>query len=378
MDSLINEVLEILKVSANSMNKYLLNEGINKGAFLDSVNNLIHPRTAAEVALVHLVLWKNTGEEKYLKLAEESLEWVLQQQNLDGSWNEYYVDSPCKDIPYWSNVPTGLITIILCEAYKLLKKKEYRNSAIKAAYFIISVENGKGYFRKGKIQNVDALNTDVICATALANVYAISGEKLFLGVARRGCYHVVKSQHWDGAFPYIWGGVDKNINYQTVTTGFLLMSNKYIKDVFIEKSITLSCRWLRKNFDKQKGNFNWKIDTEQGKETGNPFSFTMFLYIACKQPKNVSYVKSILTLINKKSYQYRGLLPRDIRLDTKPDPYFTANALTPLAYILLENDSNYIRTEKISVVTLLKWYVAKFLLPFRVSMIFFKKIINYL
>lgn len=379
MNEVADEIIaEILEISAKGMDEYRIKEGENKGAFLDLINNLLHPRTAAEMALAYLALWKHTKKEGYSKLAEESLKLVLKHQNPDGSWNEYYVDAPCKDVSYWSNVPTGLNTISLCYAYKLLKKEEYRRAAIKAAYFIISTENGKGYFRKGKIQIIDALNTDAICAAALVNVYGICDYMLFLSIAKRGCYHIIKSQHWNGAFPYAYGELDKNINYQTVTTGFLLMANKYIEDCFIQKATMEGYKWLNKNFDDKTGQFKWDVDTVQGKETGNPATLTMFPYIEHSLNGKIMNSKSAIKTMNVLIKKYRGILPRDIRKHNNvPDPYFTAAVITPLSYLLLEDGGDSAKIEKTFLSALL-WYHSKFSLPLRLFRGLIKRIESYI
>lgn len=378
MNELTSEIVKILEASAKSMDEYRLKERVNKGAFLDSINNLVHPRTAAEMALVYLALWKHTKKEKYSKLAEESLDWILKQQNPDGSWNEYYVDAPCKDVPYWSNVPTGLITISLCYAYKSLEKEEYRKAAIRAAYFIISTENGKGYFRKGKIQISDALNTDAICAATLANVHAICKYAPFLSTAKRGCYHIIKSQHWNGAFPYAYGELDKNINYQTVTTGFLLMANRYIGDYFIQKGVIKGYKWLNTNFDNKIGQVKWDVDTVEGKETGNPYTLTMFPYIEDNLNGKIINSESAINTMKVLIENYQGILPRDVRKNNNiPDPYFTAVAITPLSYLLLENTDSSAKIEKTFLSVLLGYY-SKFTMPFRMFRGLVKKIESYI
>lgn len=332
MDELLDEIAKILEKAAKSMEEYRIREGENKGAFYDSVNDLVHPRTAAEMSLVYLALWKHTKRESYLKLAHESLGWVLKQQNSDGSWDEYYVDSPCKDVSYWSNVPTGLITISLCFAYRLLKKEEYRRAAIKAGYFILGTENGRGYFRKDRIHSGDALNTDAICAAALSEVYSIAADKTFLEFARRGCYHIIKSQHWDGAFPYIYCGSDKNIHYQAVTAGFLAKANVYVEDSLIEMKVKKALAWLKKYFNAEKGEFDWTIDTIKKKEkgTGNPYVYTVSGYI--------EYLLSSSPHLFIKALTMNNLLVRDLLAPQRNiHPYFAAQTLTPLAYILLED-----------------------------------------
>ena len=133
----------------------------------------------------------------YTDLVEKLLNWLLERQNPDGSWNEVHVKY---------NHPSALITSIVGEAlvdgYLLLKDERFEKAALRAKDFVLANQFSPGYFKKSSIYVADHLNVDATCGAFLAKYGKVFSDHECLDAARTTAEHICRYQFSDGAFPY--------------------------------------------------------------------------------------------------------------------------------------------------------------------------------
>lgn len=191
---------------------------------VDPVYGISRNRVSAECAKT-LIRMNGLEGNDYTDLVEKLLNWLLERQNTDGSWNEVHVKY---------NHPSALITSIVGEAlvdgYLLLKDKRFEKAALRAKNFVLASQFSPGYFKKSSIYVADHLNVDATCGAFLAKYGKVFSDQECLDAARTTAEHICRYQFSDGAFPY----TNENkgnyqyclnipcIHYQGVTLFYLL------------------------------------------------------------------------------------------------------------------------------------------------------------
>ena len=226
---------------------YLI-DGEGGSYFVDPVFNIVRNRVNAEMA-------KSLFRMGYTKEARKIIPHLISNQNPDGSWNEIHPNY-CQ--------PSALVTSFVADAILVCDNEGiYSEPVSKGKDYILSQEDGSGYFVKSKMYTADCLNVNASCGAFLAKYGSRYDDEECLNAAYRAFNRVCNLQLTDGSFPYT---SDKGsykytldipcIHYQGVTLYYLIKINTYLENEELSDSIRKGVEWLAKQ-QKKDGRFDW-------------------------------------------------------------------------------------------------------------------------
>jgi len=213
---------------------------------VDPVYGISRNRVSAECAKTLIRINGLEGHD-YTGLVEKLLNWLLEKQNPDGSWNEVHVKY---------NHPSALITSIVGEAlvdgFLLLKDERFEKAAFRAKDFVLANQFSPGYFKKSSIYVADHLNVDATCGAFLAKYGKVFSDQECLDTARTTAEHICRYQFSDGAFPYTnenKGNYQYCLNvpcvhYQGVTLYYLLKIIDFLDSEWLDPEFEKGVKWL--------------------------------------------------------------------------------------------------------------------------------------
>ena len=240
----------IARIYTNGV-KPLIVEEENYAYISDPIFNIKRNRVIAEI----LKTIMRVNVEKSEKIIIKLINYLVKNQNHDGSWNEVHPNY---------NQPSALITSIVGEAFLIFIEK-FPNSKLEkkihsAANYILSKEKSSGYFIKSKKFTADHLNVDATCGAFLAEYGKTYSSEKHIEIAKLTAKHIVENQFSDGSYPYT---INKGnyqythnfpcIHYQGVTIYYLSKINDIIKKDWLQESLIKGVNWLSKE---QKKIFN--------------------------------------------------------------------------------------------------------------------------
>lgn len=246
MQNLNNQMLSLVtRIFQNGIVPCLKIEG-ETACTVDPVYGISRNRVNAELAKA-LIRINGINGDNYTEIIEKLLNWNLEKQNPDGSWNEVHVKY---------NHPSALITSIVGEAfvdgYLLLKDESFEKAALRARDFVLASQFSPGYFKKSSIYVADHLNVDATCGAFLAKYGKVFSDQQCLDSARITAEHICKYQFSDGAFPY----TNENkgnyqycldipcIHYQGVTLYYLLKIIDSLENDWLDAEFEKGVKWL--------------------------------------------------------------------------------------------------------------------------------------
>jgi len=246
LQSLNNQMLLLVsRIFQNGIVPCLKIEG-ETACTIDPVYGISRNRVNAELAKALIRINGFKGND-YTDLIEKLLNWVLENQNPDGSWNEVHVKY---------NHPSALITSIvgeaLVEGYLLLKDERFKKAALQAKNYVLENQFSPGYFKKSSIYVADHLNVDATCGAFLAKYGKIFSDQECLDSARTTAEHICRYQFSDGAFPYTnenKGNYQYSLNvpcihYQGVTLYYLLKIIDCLESDWLDSEYKKGVKWL--------------------------------------------------------------------------------------------------------------------------------------
>lgn len=242
---------EIIK----NLSEALLKIRAEDGSFRDPVSNLLDFRPSAEIAKSLLYLGKKED-------AQKTFDWLVKNQNVNGSWNEVH-----PDLNEESTVATSIIGNMLLRSYFLTDDSRYLESSIAAGEYVLSKEFSPGYFIKSYYHYGDILNVNATCAAFLYNLFKATDSKRFIEARDRAIYNTVRYQFKDGAypysspirtFPYEWHLNVRDPHYHAITLYFLLLSDPVLENKYLSISVNRAIEWLESCTGK--GGVNWAMD----------------------------------------------------------------------------------------------------------------------
>lgn len=225
---------------------------------VDPVYGIIRNRVNAECVKTLIRINGLRGSE-YTNHIEKLLNWLLDKQNSDGSWNEVHVNY---------NHPSALITSIVGEAlvdgYLLLKNERLKMAAFQARDFVLENQISPGYFKKSSVYTGDHLNVDATCGAFLAKFGKMFSDSECLDAAKTAAEHICKCQFSDGAFPYTnekKGNYQYCLNipcihYQGVTLYYLLKIIDSLDNGWLDHEFEKGIKWLA-SVQFPDGKFDW-------------------------------------------------------------------------------------------------------------------------
>lgn len=214
----------------------------------DPIFGIVRNRVHAEVCKAML---RAGGD----PLVDPILNYVVECQNPDGSWNEVHVNY---------NQPSALVTAFIGDALLEAADRYPHEDAIeRARNCVIAAERRPGYFLKSAQYTADHLNVDASCGAFLARYAERYDDPVARAAAVRAVENVVGHQRDDGVYPY---AVDRGTypyifnlpcaHYQGVTLYYLAKANDVLKERWISESLTEGVRWLAAILCPC-GQFNW-------------------------------------------------------------------------------------------------------------------------
>jgi len=216
--------------------------------FRDPVFGIVRNRVNAEICKSML----RTGDGRY---AERMLNYMLEHQNADGSWNEIHVNY---------NQPSALITAFIGDALLHAYDRYPHPRALKTARdYVLSCEMRPGYYLKSTQYTADHLNVDASCGAFLAHYGRVFSDEECIVAAERAAKNVCMHQKPGGAYPY---AADKGtypypftvpcIHYQGVTMYYLAQVQDVLEEAWIDESLKAGAAWLA-SVQRSDGRFDW-------------------------------------------------------------------------------------------------------------------------
>lgn len=234
--------------------KPLIVEKENYAYIRDPIFDISRNRVIAEVvkAMIRLKLEPDGN------LIEKFCNFLIKNQNTDGSWNEIHPNY---------NQPSALVSSIIGEAlllmYEKYGEKKFEESILRTKNYVLSQYKTEEYFIKSKYYTADHLNVDATCGAFLALYGKIFDDDYCIKIAKQTAKHICDHQFSDGSFPYTanQGNYTCSLNipcihYQGVTMYYLIKINYILEEEFIQKSLLKAGDWLL-SVQKDDGKFDW-------------------------------------------------------------------------------------------------------------------------
>lgn len=242
-----SQVDYLLSELINEVKLYTVEED-DKAYILDPVFGIVRNRVNAEVCKALL----RTGGDK--RLAGKLINYIIDHQNQDGSWNEIHPNY---------NQPSALITSFIGEALLLDSDILQNGDPVKRARdYVLSQEKKAGYFLKSSLYTADHLNVDASCGAFLAQYGKMYDDEICLMAAERAAKRICDNQS-GGVYPYTSdkGSYTYSLNvpcihYQGVTIYYLAKIYEVLKEEWIKKSLMDGAKWLFLT-QTSDGKFDW-------------------------------------------------------------------------------------------------------------------------
>jgi len=250
----MNEEYIYNKLLVNSL-EYIAEEK-NGLYFSDPILHIKRNRVTAEICRGLI----RTCFEEYQEKIDKMIQWLISNQNKDGSWNEIH--------PFY-NKPSALATSFVAETlllyYMKTQNPNLKEILRKSRDYILSQEYFPGYFKKSEENYSDCLNVNAACGSFLAQYGKIFNDKKCINesykTAHRVCYYQFNNGSFpyttrDNGYPYPYHFYVPCIHYQGVTTYYLIKIQRIIEENWLHAAILRATNWLAIT-QKNNGKFDW-------------------------------------------------------------------------------------------------------------------------
>ncbi|MBP9818260.1 glycoside hydrolase family 127 protein [Candidatus Shapirobacteria bacterium] len=140
-----------------------------------------------------------TGNDEFRKRALRMGDWEVKDQLVDGSWGEVAENDKSKTPNKNKKVfNTGQVMLGLCTLYDKTGEKKYLTPVVKAAEWLMSIQEKDGRFEKFTTAGARTYHSRV--DWPLMEVYRLTGEKKYLTVAINNLNWVLEQQNNLGWF----------------------------------------------------------------------------------------------------------------------------------------------------------------------------------
>jgi hypothetical protein len=234
--------------------KPLIVEKENYAYIKDPIFDIKRNRVIAEIvkAMIRLKLEPDGS------LIDKFCNFLVKNQNTDGSWNEIHPNY---------NQPSALVSSIIGESlllvYEKYGEKKIKESILRVKNYVLSQYKSEGYFIKSKYYTADHLNVDATCGAFLALYGRIFNDDYCINIAKQTAKHICDNQFTDGSFPYTTNRENYTnafsipcIHYQGVTMFYLIKIHNILQEEYIKKSLSKAGNWLM-SVQKEDGKFDW-------------------------------------------------------------------------------------------------------------------------
>ncbi|NOZ60702.1 MAG: hypothetical protein GXO74_03385 [Calditrichaeota bacterium] len=183
----------------------------NFGALQCPSCDVLHTR-AAEAVYPFAVIYKETGDKKYLSAAKNLGDWLIDQQQPDGSWQETPEE--------WTGTTTDQL-LMMVSAYQILKnemseaeQRRWEHACRAAARYLVKVMSPQ----------FASINYCATTTASLSTMYRYFPDKIYLEKAKKLAHQVIAKMNEDGF-----------INAE----GGRIYGNKYGADIGYEMDMSL-------------------------------------------------------------------------------------------------------------------------------------------
>lgn len=217
------------------------------------------------------MLYKRTGEKRYLDIAMSSASFLLRHQYSDdgnftaGSFPEGLNYPDLSRRPRCYSFDTAICIQGLLDLYRITRDKALLKSADRAGKWILTMQDPSGYFfsyfdpetgskdHPGPYFYEDAGCLHAKHAIALLKLYEVTGDQNYQVAAKKVCDWVLTLQDEDGSF---WVNPTKSHVYahaHSYATEGLLFAFELLKDPAYGDAVRRACNWLEAQMDHSYG-----------------------------------------------------------------------------------------------------------------------------
>ena len=232
-------------------------------------------------------------------------DWELSIQNLDGGWEGQYEGDGKPSIVF----NTGQVLRGLISSFKETKDKKYLNSAIKAADWIVKNQDKDGSWSSANFKKMKRVY-DTYVAAPLSELYLITKNESYAKSCRKNCDFVLSQQNKNGWFNNADNTLLNNdapvlhtISYTIdglIETGLNLNEDKYISSAKLAANFLLHkseiTNFMPARFDKK-----WRKKSNYSCLTGNAQLGIIFLRLY-EINNDVRYINAALKLADFLAY----------------------------------------------------------------------------
>lgn len=196
-----------------------------------------YPETTGYIIPTFLNYYLATGLEEYKWRAIRMADWELSIQNNDGSFNGGPLGSGLGGFAF----DTGQVVFGLLDVYRITKDENYLDGAIKAADWLVRVQDTDGSWKKNAYNGIPHSYYSRV-AWALAEIGSALDDKRYKTAAMGNIEWVLKNQHDNGWFDNAAFTLRTRAHPFTHTiaytirgvfeTGLCLKEDKYIRAAF--------------------------------------------------------------------------------------------------------------------------------------------------
>lgn len=220
---------------------------------------------------------------------------LVQTQTPAGYWMEKPYPALDEDIGHYGAIPTAFCLIALAHIYSLTANEPNDTDThdhlamlsvlVKGADYLLTQETC-GRFRKSAINKSDVLNTNLMAALALVRVAeglhpGAQRTAIYKEAAQRAVIHSIKSQFYNGGFPYTTDAWHIPYLYHTMTLALLIILYRHFPDAaLMRKAIQNGIRyWELMIIDPKTGEIKWHLERHPEK-SGASWAYGWSLVVA--------------------------------------------------------------------------------------------------
>lgn len=142
--------------------------------------------------------YRETGKDDFLESAVMAGEFLLKNQEKDGSWQKNLSQYANKQMPFYTYNTRSAWAMFLLGSY--LNKHEFKDCAIRNANFALGQQLENGWFKYNCLNRPGEplLHTIAYCIRGLLEIGVLSGEKSYLNHAQKTADALLQVQQNDG------------------------------------------------------------------------------------------------------------------------------------------------------------------------------------
>jgi len=223
---------------------------------LFGVRKGINPKGYGLLVATYVKKFQQSNDPADLARAEEFASWLIEHpsKGCSGAAWGYNFDWPNRNAMFPEETPTIVNTAYISEAlldlYKLTSKEIYKTTALSSAQFLLKDLNQSGIsknefcFSYTPLDKTQIHNANILGATLLARLYAVSGDEKLAEAAKKSMKFSLDDQQNNGS--WLYGTEERNNWIDSYHTGYNLLAIKRYLVVFPSDDLAKTA--LKKGF----------------------------------------------------------------------------------------------------------------------------------